>query len=273
MTAAAIDPGVIAMATIQALKRAEASDQARRIYDDILSTYTAYNLTEPHEIYRLMGHTPDFLAANWPRSRYLYGGQPDDPDRSLSRLSLKEKHLVTLAVSATNNCEYCVRIHTNRLSQLGVTSEELLEALTVAGVTTAFDRIAEGTRAGDRPTIPKVASTEEYPSTSTHWQPGPDSDEVFGILAHRPDLLQLHQELAHKTFHEPGLLGSRVKSMLAFAVSATNGADYYIVRHAQGLHDAGLDQEELLELLLTIDLACGYNRYVQGLQVAAAPNT
>lgn len=267
---------VTSMATIRALKKAEASDEARQVYDEILSTYTAYNLKEPHEIYRLMGHTPDFLASNWPRSRYLYGGQPEDQDKSRSRLSLKEKHLVTLAVSATNNCEYCVRIHTTRLRQLGATSEELLEALTVAAATTGFDRIAEGTRAGDRPTISPAAGSDtdsQFPSPSSYNRPGQDPDEVFDMLAHRPDLLRVHGELARGVLYDGGLLGDRLKRMLAFAVSATNGADYYIARHTHGLREIGLDQEELVELLLIVDLTCGYNRYVQGLQVTASAGT
>jgi AhpD family alkylhydroperoxidase len=213
-----------------------------------------------------MGHTPEFLSANWPRSRLLYGGQPDDQDKSLSRLSLKEKHLVTLAVSAANNCEYCVRIHTSRLRQLGTTREELLEALAVAGAAGAFDRLAEGLRAGERPTVPPAVAPQ--PDVGLD-----DRDEVLDLLAHRPDLLEAHRGLARGAFDEEGRLGSRVKGMLAFAVAATDGADYYIRRHGRWLRKAGLDEEELVELLLIVDLTCGYNRYVQGLQVQPAPNT
>lgn len=262
------------MSTIRALKKAEASDEARKIYDAILSTYTAYKLSEPHEIYRLMGHTPEFLAASWPRSRHLYGGQPDDQDRSLSRLSLKEKHLVTLAVSAANNCEYCVRIHTARLNQLGTTPEELIEALAVTATTTGLDRLAEGTRAGNRPTIPPAAIDDKTaaPGTTGQDEEG-ESDELFQLLGHRSDFASTHRDLARTAFDEDGALGLRIKSMIAFAVAATDGNDYYIRRHGRRLKRLGLDEEELVELLLVVDLTCGYNRYVQGLQVAPAADT
>jgi AhpD family alkylhydroperoxidase len=76
-----------------------------------------------------------------------------------------------------------------------------------------------------------------------------------------------------QALRDDGLLGARTKAMLAFAVAATNGADYYIRRHGKWLKEVGFDDDELVELLLVIDLTCGYNRYVQGLQVEVAPNT
>ncbi len=79
--------------------------------------------------------------------------------------------------------------------------------------------------------------------------------------------------MRRQAFQDQGVLGHRVKAMLALAVSATNGTDYYIQRHSNQLAKFGFSQEELVELLLIIDLTCGYNRYVQGLQVASAPNT
>ena len=93
-----------------------------------------------------MGHTPEYLAASWTRSRYLYGMD--------TKFTVKEKHALTLAISATNNCEYCVRSHTTRLRQLGLTNEALAELLMTVDTTNGYDKFAEGTRAGDDTTIP-----------------------------------------------------------------------------------------------------------------------
>ena len=95
------------MSKIRYLRGEQATGQAKTIYDDIMRVY---GCPEPHGIYQLMGHTPEFLAASWARSRYLFG---DD-----SRFTLREKHVLVLAMSATNNGEYCVRIQTNRLGTL-----------------------------------------------------------------------------------------------------------------------------------------------------------
>jgi AhpD family alkylhydroperoxidase len=158
------------------------------VYADILQTYSAYNLTEPHLIYQLMGLTPEHLAASWPRSRYLYAGTQEDENKSLSRLSLKDKHLVTLAVSAANNCEYCVRIHTARLHQLGTTTAELLEALSLVSAASGLDVLAEGTRAGDRPTVSPAASDRLAAECLPDGRIG--SDQVLDILALSPDILK-----------------------------------------------------------------------------------
>lgn len=255
------------MPTIRPNAYSTANGLAREVYENINATY---GIKEPHGIYQFMGHTPEFLAASWQRSRHLFGTAPGDTDVSLSRFSLKEKHLVTLAVSATNNCEYCVRIHTLRLNQLGTTREELLEALAVVAATNAFDSLAEGTRAGDRPTLPEGSdgngSRRTLEEISDRYG-GREVEDLFALLAHRQDLLQLHWELARASFEEEGYLGLRLKLMLAFAVAATNSTDYYIRRHGARLEALGLDDEELAELLLVIDLTCGYNRYVQGLQI------
>ena len=56
--------------------------------------------------------------------------------------------------------------------------------------------------------------------------------------------------------------------MVAFGVAATNSSDYGVRIHAQRLKELGVSDAEMTELVLVIDLACGYNRYVQGLLVA-----
>ena len=139
------------MATIPYVNSAEARGLAKDVYDDIKRTY---GITEPHGVYRLMGHTPEFLAASWDRSRYLYGTDPNDASVSRSLHSLRDKHFVTLGVSATNNCDYCVRLHTQRLRQLDMTPEENGELMMVVDVVNGYDTLVEGTRAGDNPVIP-----------------------------------------------------------------------------------------------------------------------
>lgn len=256
------------MTTIERYAAKSAIGLAREVYDDIERTY---GIKEPQLIYQLMGHTPEFLAASWRRSRHLYGTAPDDTDVSLSRFSLKDKHLVTLGVSATNNCEYCVRIHTLRLRQLGMTEEEQVELLSVVAAMNGFNKLAEGVRAGERPTLPPAEEDGEAgailanvrESSSEDGKP----DELYPLLAHRPDLLRSLWNMARQCFIEEGALGLRTKHMVAFAVAATNSTDYHIRHHLERLRELDYSEDDLVELLLIVDLACGYNRYVQGLQI------
>jgi len=68
-------------------------------------------------------------------------------------------------------------------------------------------------------------------------------------------------------FEEDGHLGVRLKHIIAFTVAATTGADHLIREHTARLRDLDISQEEVAELLFIIDVVCGYNRYVQGVQV------
>ena len=249
------------MATIPFKRVDEVDGLAKEIYENIMRTYGA---DEPHGIYQLMGHTPEFLAASWPRSRHLFGND--------SHFSLRDKHLLTLGISATNNCEYCVRIHTERLVQLGVTRQELIELMMVVDVVNGFSRFAEGTRAGDAPVVAPLddeeadsVAEEVYSQIKTAFG-NREPDEIYRIMGHDPAYLKASWERARLCFDDEGRLGLRLKHMIALSVAATCGNDHLIEVHRTRLKDLGLSDEELVELLLVIDLTCGYNRYVQGLQ-------
>jgi alkylhydroperoxidase/carboxymuconolactone decarboxylase family protein len=58
------------------------------------------------------------------------------------RLTEREKALIALAVSVTQHCPYCIDAYTNKCLSLGVSSEEMMEAVhtgaaMMAGVTLA----------------------------------------------------------------------------------------------------------------------------------------
>jgi len=252
------------MTTIPYKRFDEADDATKKIYENIMRTYGS---AEPHGIYQLMGHTPEFLDASWLRSRYLFGND--------SGFSLKDKHILTLGISATNNCEYCVRIHTDRLRQLGTTNEELIETMMVVDVFNGYGKFAEGFRIGDSPTISTTsqdasgnpASHKIYDSSNRVCS-SEGLAEMFELMAYAPDYLKSSWERSKLCTEEEGHLGLRLKHMLAFCIAATNSNDYFINVESKRLKDLGLSDKERVELVLVVDLCCGYNRYVQGLQVA-----
>ena len=58
------------------------------------------------------------------------------------RLSEREKSLIALAVAVTQNCPYCIDAYTNKCLSLGISSEEMMEAVhtgasMMAGITLA----------------------------------------------------------------------------------------------------------------------------------------
>jgi AhpD family alkylhydroperoxidase len=211
-----------------------------------------------------MGHTPEHLAASWPRSRYCYGQK--------SSLTLAEKHLLTLAISATNNCEYCVRSHTVRLRQLGTTEAELVELLELVHAANGWSKLAEGVRLGDDATIPPVPGGK---ADAGDTRSGNELAAAFGasaageiarILAHsRPQLEVLSRAVG--CLARDGKLGVGFKQRVALSIAACNGSDYFVDVHTRQLRERGMSDAQLAELIFIIDVVCGYNRYVQGLQV------
>ena len=222
------------MATIPFKHVDDAEGLAKEVYENIMRTY---GMDEPPGIYQLMGNTPEFLAATWPRSRYLFGKD--------SNFSLRDKHILTLGVSAINNCEYCVRIHTDRLGQLGVTREELVELMMVVDVVAGAAKFAEGTRAGDTPVIAPLdddeadaVAEEVYGEIKTAYG-NREPDEIYRIMGHDPAYLRASWERAKLCFQEEGRLGIRLKHMIALSVAATCSNDHLIAAHMERLKDPG----------------------------------
>ena len=61
---------------------------------------------------------------------------------SAGKLTEREKSLIALAVSVTQNCPYCIDAYTSKCLSLGVSSEEMMEAVhtgaaMMAGITLA----------------------------------------------------------------------------------------------------------------------------------------
>ena len=93
-----------------------------------------------------------------------------------------------------------------------------------------------------------------------------EPDEIYRIMGHDPAYLRASWERTKLCFQAEGRLGIRLKHMIALSVAAVCSNDYLIANHMERLKDLGLSDPDLVELLLVIDLTCGYNRYVQGLQ-------
>lgn len=247
------------MATIPYKRVIDAQGKTREVYENIMKTY---GVKEPHGIYQLMGHTPEFLAASWPRSRYLFGMD--------TRFSIRDKHIMTLAVSATNNCEYCVRIHTDRLIQLGMAREEIVEVLTIVDVMNGYDKFAEGTRAGESPSLPIAAPGPEAEVVLEEIKRdygGLEPEVIYRHMVSSPAYLRASWEKAKLCFVESENLSLALKYLVAFSIAATNGNDYFVRFLANRLRDTSITDDDLVEVLLIVDLTCGYNRYVQGLQI------
>ena len=59
-------------------------------------------------------------------------------------LTGREKELVAMAVSATNNCEYCLHAHSAALKGLGLTEKGIVELMSVVGTYNYLNKFIDG---------------------------------------------------------------------------------------------------------------------------------
>ncbi len=61
-------------------------------------------------------------------------------------LTEREKSLIALAVAVTRHCPYCIDAYTNKCLSLGVSNDEMMEAVHVGAAMVAGDVLAHATQ-------------------------------------------------------------------------------------------------------------------------------
>lgn len=69
--------------------------------------------------------------------------------REFKRLDPKTIELISIGVSSALRCEHCLKMHIRVAQRLGVTKEEIFDAILIAGSLSNAAVLAEGTRAMD----------------------------------------------------------------------------------------------------------------------------
>ena len=82
------------------------------------------------------------LASHPPTLRRIWAGVKEV--MSPGRLDPLTKEMIYVAVSATNNCEYCIHSHIASARAKGMTDEMLGELLAVVGMANQTNRLANG---------------------------------------------------------------------------------------------------------------------------------
>jgi len=65
---------------------------------------------------------------------------------SAGALTEREKSLIALAVATVRHCPYCIDAYTNKCLSLGVSSDEMMEAVHVGAAMVAGDVLAHATQ-------------------------------------------------------------------------------------------------------------------------------
>jgi len=110
----------------------DAPPAVRAVYDDIMATrQTDY----VNNFWKALAHDPVTLKRTWESIKQIM--QPGALDALV-------KEMVYLAVSATNQCGYCIASHTAAARKAGMTDAQFAELMAVVGMANETNRLASG---------------------------------------------------------------------------------------------------------------------------------
>src|SRR5438270_13828073 len=120
------------MATLGLVEYEEASPEVRAIYDDIMSTR---NTDWINNFWKALAHDPATLRRTWQSIKEVMAP---------GALAAVTKEMIYLAVSATNQCGYCIASHTAAATKSGMSDSMLAELVAVVCMANETNRLASG---------------------------------------------------------------------------------------------------------------------------------
>ena len=122
---------------------ADASPEARAVYDDIMQTR---GTDWVNNFWKALANRPAELKRIWQNVKQVMAPGALDP---------LVKEMIYVAVSATNGCEYCTFSHTAAARKKGMSDPMFMELMAVVGLANETNRLANGLRMPvDKPFIP-----------------------------------------------------------------------------------------------------------------------
>src|SRR5271157_3927272 len=109
------------MATMGLLEYTDASAEVRAVYDDIMATRKTDRV---NNFWKAIAHDPATLRRTWESVKQIMGPGALDP---------LVKEMIYVAVSATNQCGYCIASHTVAAIKAGMTDSMFTELMAVSG--------------------------------------------------------------------------------------------------------------------------------------------
>jgi AhpD family alkylhydroperoxidase len=120
------------MATLGLIEYENASIEVRAIYDDIMATRKTDWV---NNFWKALAHDPATLRRTWQSIKEIMAP---------GALDALTKEMMYLAVSATNQCGYCIASHTAAARKAGMTDAMLFELMGVVGMANETNRLASG---------------------------------------------------------------------------------------------------------------------------------
>src|SRR5512142_957339 len=122
------------MATLGLVEYADASPEVRAVYDDIMATRKTDWI---NNFWKALANDPATLRRTWESVKQIMSPGALDP---------RTKEMLYVAVSATNQCPYCIASHTASARKAGMTDAMFAEVMAVVGMANETNRLASGYR-------------------------------------------------------------------------------------------------------------------------------
>ena len=120
------------MKIFKTISERQAKGKIKKIYDDIKKTR---NIKKIPNFWKNLANDPDTLERTWYSLKQIMKKGSLDP---------LTKELIYVAVSITNNCEYCIKSHSLAAKKKGATNAMLNEMIAVVGMANETNRLVEG---------------------------------------------------------------------------------------------------------------------------------
>ena len=120
------------MATLGLIEYADASPEVRAVYDDIMATRKTDWI---NNFWKALANDPATLRRTWEGIKQIMAP---------GALDVLTKELLYLAASVTNQCGYCIALHTASAKKKGMTDHQFRELMAVVGMANETNRLSAG---------------------------------------------------------------------------------------------------------------------------------
>ena len=120
------------MSIFKATSEKNVKGKVKKVFNDIKKTR---KITKIPNFWKSLAHNPDNLERTWNSLKKIMKNGALDP---------VTKELIYVAVSITNNCEYCIRSHTAAAKKKGATVQMIKEMIEVVGLANQNNKLVAG---------------------------------------------------------------------------------------------------------------------------------
>jgi AhpD family alkylhydroperoxidase len=120
------------MPTLGLIEYKDASPEVRAVYDDIMATRKTDWI---NNFWKAMAHDPVTLKRTWEDIKQIMAP---------GALDSLTKEMIYVAVSVTNQCNYCIASHTVSAQKKGMTDAMFHELMAVVGMANETNKMVTG---------------------------------------------------------------------------------------------------------------------------------